>query len=254
MLFRNPARPGAQDVASRALCLGLISLRAEMEQNVHGGAPMEVRDRCREISGRILGWARNEGVFRKGSSHECRILEIPFGEWTVKDISATINRTEAASMMLWALNRLQLRALPSPADRNAVLERLKVGEPSKDFVNFSALRNPAEIDQAKHAAAIWHWRARAQAWLRHPERVRPGADLNGAIRAAAMTAFTKGYAPQSIDGDFPAFGKPYREMSEEQLGAANTAAHERHHALNWLTAQHSDWDQISTETDGLFRI
>ena len=215
---------------------------------------MDVRDKCREISGRVLGWARNEGVFRKGSAHEGRLLEIPFGEWTVKDIGAMIHKTESAAVMLWALNRYQLPALPSPADRLTVLDKLRVGEPCKDFVNFSALRNPAEIDHARNAAAFWHWRVRAQAWMKHPESLRPGANLPAAIRAAAMAANTKGYAPAPVGDDFPAFGRAFREMSEEQLSAASYAAHERHHALNWLTAQNADWDKVSTETDGMFRI
>jgi hypothetical protein len=254
MLFRTATRPTAQEAASRALCLGALTTRAELEDAIRANPQPEVRLKCAEINERLTTWAANEGVSRKYTGHESRLLGIPLGEWTPKEVAPALTRVEAAAALLWALNRLQLPPLPKSADRATVLQRLHLFESVHDFVNFAALRGQAEVDAARHAAAIWHWRARAQGWVKHPERARPGGNIAAAVRSAALTAYTKGHAPAPLDDDLPAFGKPYRALDDAEFAEASSSAFERHYALSWLAGQSEDWEQVSTDTERLFRI
>ena len=48
--------------------------------------------------------------------------------------------------------------------------------------------------------------------------------------------------------DFPAFGKAYRNLSEDEYEQATSIAMERHLALNWLCGYDSDWDETPTDT------
>jgi len=56
--------------------------------------------------------------------------------------------------------------------------------------------------------------------------------------------------PTSIDEDFPAFGRAYRDLSSDEWAAVKSIAMERHFALNWLCgyAPENGWDDTPTDT------
>jgi hypothetical protein len=249
MLFGLGKKPSPQEVAVRALCVGAVTARAELEGSIHGGGTEDAMHRCGELKGRINEWARGQGIWRQASQQETRLLDRPLGEWSIKEITSQTNRIEALVALLWALNRAQLGRHDQPCEREAVLARVPVLKDAKDFVNFSALRAPSEIESARNAATFWHWRSRAQVLLRNPQHAPHGQDLPRTIRMAAQTAYTKGYCSQPLDGDFPAFGKPYRELTDSEYSAVSTVSAERHYALNWLCGKAADWDLVPTDTE-----
>ncbi len=65
-------------------------------------------------------------------------------------------------------------------------------------------------------------------------RMRPGAEIIAARDLAEL--------------DFPAFGKPYALISDEEWQIATSIAQERHAAFNWLCGYSDDWDQVPTDT------
>jgi hypothetical protein len=54
------------------------------------------------------------------------------------------------------------------------------------------------------------------------------------LKMTSSKAAEAGDFEAPIDGDFPAFGKPYRDLTEAEFSVAMSIALERHRALNWL--------------------
>jgi hypothetical protein len=54
------------------------------------------------------------------------------------------------------------------------------------------------------------------------------------IPANLPFAFSDNLIPPPIGGDFPAFGKSYRDATHEKYSQLQSKAAERHHAMNWL--------------------
>ena len=52
----------------------------------------------------------------------------------------------------------------------------------------------------------------------------------------------------AIDHDFPALGKAYSTLSEDEWETLRSIATERLYALNWLCKHAEDWDQVRTGT------
>jgi hypothetical protein len=65
-------------------------------------------------------------------------------------------------------------------------------------------------------------------------------------RRRATSWRAEGAIPEPIDGDFPAFGKAFRELAADEHAAVAATALERLYALNWLCGYASDWDSVPT--------
>ena len=63
-----------------------------------------------------------------------------------------------------------------------------------------------------------------------------------------MRGFEQDLLPAPMRGDFPAYGKVYRHLSQDQLVEAQTIAAERQHALNWLCGLGEGWDDVPLDT------
>jgi len=105
------------------------------------------------------------------------------------------------------------------------------------------------LQDARETAEIWHWRAMTYQIEHAPDRPQliSGKADGEFVRAAAIKA-QGGSRFLAIDGDFPVFGKPYREATEQEFRLLLSIARERHHALNWLTDLDEDWDEVLTDT------
>ncbi|MCC6521595.1 MAG: DUF4272 domain-containing protein [Polyangiaceae bacterium] len=166
-------------------------------------------------------------------------------------------RTEAAVVLIWALGEIEF--LPA-YDVSADSDPLKgfPPEPFADYVGRARLRARADIERARDTAELWHWRARTHEIMargdRFPESdearragIRSFADV---VRLAARTAAERGTIPAALEDDFPALGRPYRELSELDFSRLRSIAAERHFALNWLCgcAPGHRWDDTPTDT------
>src|SRR5579871_4960160 len=72
------------------------------------------------------------------------------------------------------------------------------------------------------------------------------------VESVAFCLWAVGRLPELSaydDGDFPAFGNPYWDISEEEYSIATSIAVERHQALNWICgrAPNNRWDETPTD-------
>jgi hypothetical protein len=150
-------------------------------------------------------------------------------------------RGEALGTLLWALALAELPAYDQPFATQTVAA-----------VDASAgrLRATSEIELELDAARLWHWRARttllqAIGGVELPERYSTFEQLVG---ATAMRGYEQGLLPSPLRGDFRAFGKAYRQLSEAEYAEALSIAYERHYALNWLCGAGKSWDDVTVDT------
>ena len=63
-----------------------------------------------------------------------------------------------------------------------------------------------------------------------------------------MRGYEQGLLPSPLRGDFRAFGKAYRQLSEAEHAEALSIAYERHYALHWLCGAGKSWDDVTVDT------
>ncbi len=70
------------------------------------------------------------------------------------------------------------------------------------------------------------------------------------VRMTAQVAAKDGDIPACIADDFPARGKPYRDLNPDEWSLVRSISVERHFTLNWLcgNAVGNDWDRTPTHT------
>jgi len=109
------------------------------------------------------------------------------------------------------------------------------------------------IARQRPIAEPWHWRARTrqlQEEGRMPSMLPGGLTLETMLKMTSSKAAEAGDVEAPIDGDFPAFGKPYPDLTEAEFSVAMSIALERHRALNWLCgyAPGNRWRETPTAT------
>ncbi len=163
---------------------------------------------------------------------------------------------EGAAMLAWAAHIID--DLPS-FDAQVSPELLHYIPNPKDLEGFRKqikLRGESEIDAARGTAELWHWRSRTrelrEGGFQLPEDLKkPGvASLDDVVRLTAAHAFHDGSIAEAIDGDFPARGKAYHALTDDEWSEVRSIAVERHRALNWLAgrAPGHRWDETPIET------
>lgn len=171
-------------------------------------------------------------------------------------INATL-RTEALTAILWALQVIpELPAYDTQATPALFGNFFSVE--ADEFINNAGLRPVAEIDEARSFAETWHWRSRTRQLIEDgrpfpssPELKSAGFDsYDSVVRTTAKLRSGEGRAAEMIDEDFAAFGKAYRDLSEEEWPIIRSITMERHLALNWLCgyAPGNRWDETPIET------
>jgi hypothetical protein len=150
-------------------------------------------------------------------------------------------RAEALGTLLWSLQLSELESYDEPFDPITVASAsLQDGE----------LRPEDELELELESARLWHWRARTAALnatgaLPLPERY---ASVDQLVAATAMRGFEEGLLPAPLRGDFPAYGKVYRQLAAPQRAEAFSIAFERHHALSWLCGEGRSWEDVPLDT------
>ncbi len=160
-----------------------------------------------------------------------------------QDVLNATWRAEALAMLLWALGELEeLPPWDEPADHVELAREVDLRQ--------AELREDEELEAALETARLWHWRARTTLLEDDPDVELPErwTSFDQLIAATAMKGFEDGLLPQPRRGDFPAFGKSYRLLDEDQHAVALSIASERHFALAWLNGLSDEWDATPTDT------
>lgn len=159
---------------------------------------------------------------------------------------------EAIACLRWAVGKLDL--LP-PWDEQADPRSagFQKGERAKDLIETATLRSAAEIEKMRDNAEAWHWRCRTLALVKSgqiPPVLQNGVTMDQVIEMSANFSVEHGAFEKTIDKDYPAFGKAFREITEEEFLTVRSISQERHKALNWLCgyAPGNLWSETPTDT------
>jgi hypothetical protein len=157
------------------------------------------------------------------------------------DVVDAVWHGEALGTLLWALGLADLPDYDEPFDHQALL---------KIELDGARLRDGDELERERATARLWHWRARTTLVQDDPSVELPERwnSFDQLVAATAMRGFEEGLLPAPIRGDFPAFGRVYRNLSPEQHSEALSIAAERHHALQWLCGAGSSWEDVPLDT------
>ncbi len=237
--------PVPKQVVARAVALYIITCRCQLEIDLAREAEPkselqaeldDMRQFVAETADLVL------------SNQERRLFDSPLGGWKHSDIVDQSWRRESLVVFLWALT--QVGELP----RYDTQARSPEGFKGDDLIDLfltgvPRLRPEAEIEAARDAAELWHWRSRKRQVEGSTGPYTPdGKSLEDVVAGAAQTSFRNGWSDAPIDGDFPALGKAYRDLDEQEFQSVTSIAMERHRALNWLCGFSQDWDQVPTDT------
>ena len=156
-------------------------------------------------------------------------------------VAEALWHAEGLGTLLWAL---QLAALP-PYDRP-----FRPGEVAAAATDEAELRPGDELEAEREAARLWHWRARTSALSGAGSLELPPeyASIEQVVAATAMRGYEQGTLPSPVRGDFPAFGKAYRQLTPAERAEAHAIALERHRALNWVCGLGELWDEVPLDT------
>lgn len=243
----------ARAVAYRALCLGAILKRGELEiqfqsppDDVQPADPRRyLKSKLHDLNDQLLQWVEDEHLLPHLIDSERKLLQKPLGTWRERTITALSWRVESLGVMLWALRYLDaIPAFDTQFEPDDVLGPLDVLTPSIDFIWRANLRPARSLLMMRDRAEAWNWRSRASE-LEHLGIQPPdGFTFREIIHVTAEKARAKGNVPYLIDGDFPAFDVPFCELNSDQYAVVSNIAYERYSALSWLCELTAEWESI----------
>lgn len=246
----------ARTVAYRAFCLGALLKRAELEitlQNLQDyGIPSDIQqrifDRYIDLNERLQQWILSEDIYLYVSDHEQNLFMEPPGTWSQRTILQMGWRTEALGMLLWSLQIMdRMQPFDTRFQQERLLQPLDLLTPTIDLIWRAELRPLAELQAMRDQAELWNWRSRATELQRMGVRPPAGVSFAEIIYLTARKAREDGRLPALIDGDFPAFGKPYSQIDEYEYSLASSIADERYFALTWLCEPAIEWERVLIE-------
>lgn len=260
-------RPDAGDVARRALVLRRVvvsaltapprQVLASVRRKDDAAGERELESHAGLARDEILAALERDGVSKCVSPWEREFFEATYVTMTEEQQLAASWRCEALAVLLWALGEVD--ELP-PWDTCASHELVKhaaLRDP-RSFVRAARLRAREEIDSRRQAAELWHWRSRTRELVERGDVFPVNDALRSAgihgfddvIARAAHAAAEAGDIESVLERDFPARGKPYRDLDDAEWSEVRSIAIERHFALNWLCgrAPKNRWDETPTDT------
>ncbi|MEO1287138.1 MAG: DUF4272 domain-containing protein [Chloroflexota bacterium] len=243
----------ARIVAYRTLSLGALLKRTELEITLQNVDDWQLSDSERDdivetqfdLNHQLHHWLHNENITPHLSETEQYLLEKRLGTWSERTLSTVGWRTEALGSMLWALNRLdEIPAYDTQFDPADLLAPLDILNPTIDFIWLANLHPDITLSQARDQAESWNWRSRARELKQMGVRPPEGVTFNQIIRFTAERAYSNGYIPEPIAGDFPVLGKSYALLTIDEYSILSAIAYERYTAFSWLCEITSEWESI----------
>lgn len=176
------------------------------------------------------------GLWPDVEEDERKFLQAGIGQVSSQQLIDASWLAESIVCLLWALQIVpELPSFDQEADQDAV--KALPATSVKDLIKEARLRPHEEIKKQRAVAELWHWRARTRR-LQEEGRLNGLLPGNYTIEQIVDISASKGHEigdlPTPIGSDFPALGKPYRDLSSEEFAMLTSIAQERHKALNWL--------------------
>jgi len=264
---KRKSRPTSEDAARRLIILkqlvatALVAPPREMLRQMTAGwsddERKQFRRKAEEQRGQFCQGLREAGLWRHLSPREKALAQSTLITMTEQQQADASWRVEAAQTLMWALGLLpELPPYDSAADHD-LLKHVPSGDAAA-FLQSARLLDPVEIDRARDVAEFWHWRSRTRELVERGESLAADKKMKAAgfhtfddiVRFSAKNGEQEGTIPPCIDDDFPAKGKAYRDLGEDDWSEVRSITIERHHTLNWLCgyAPGSKWDETPTDT------
>lgn len=243
----------ARAVAYRALSLGALLKRGEIELELQNLDEWSLFDTVRQTviqqyqheNERLLEWLTTESIRPHLSETEDFLLNKALGTWTERTLITVGWRIEALGTMLWALQRLDhLPNYDEQFESADILDALDLLNPTIDFIWMANLQDDELLRASRDQAELWNWRSRARELERMGVRPPEGFSFREIIRHTSERACQDGHIPYILDGDFPAFGKPYADLNPDEYALVSAIAYERYSAINWVCEVTTEWETI----------
>jgi uncharacterized protein DUF4272 len=160
-------------------------------------------------------------------------------------------RAESIVCLLWALGHIS-ELLPYDQQAAPDLTKKLPAESAEVLIRKATLRPHEFLEKQRGLAELWHWRSRTRQLQEsgYAFTLPDGVTMEKILEMASARAAADGAIPTPIAGDFPAFGKPYRDLTHDEYFQVRSIAQERHLALNWLCGLAPDnrWAETPTDT------
>lgn len=243
-------------IALRVLCIGALLTRHLLEMRVHTLTQYLISDEDRHIliaereaaNTHLLQWIYDEHLTEHLTAGEHSLLHKPLGSWSTRALMMTSWRAETAGVLLWALRCIDvIPTQDTPFEVEDVLQPLDVMNATIDFVWCAKLRPTRHLVRMRDSAELWDWRARATELQRLGIRPSEGVDYRNVIRTTAEQAYADGTLPALIEGDFPAFGKSFARLSDDEFDLVRMIAQERYNIMSWITEANLEWDSLPVD-------
>ncbi len=201
-----------------------------------------------EMVADLRNWVAREGIAKSFSKTERRLFESNLGGWSRREVIDSSWTIECLGVFLWSLNRVDQLPNYDVAFDFGLSEIITINTEKKGFAQ--SLREIGVIDRQRDVSELWNWRA-VNSRLCIDETIDPTTSNEERLdiaRRAAKVAFERGDVPEPIDGDFPAFGRAYKDVTSEELSKLTSIARERERAFNWLAGYEWNWDEVPVDT------
>lgn len=254
-----PELVSAEAAARRFICLSALNTRGafeavmkmpEQQPDLPAEAAETLIEEHEKLADELNEWLREEGLWRHLSTEEKSLMTRAAGAWSMQETIDATWRLEAAGVFAWALGFVdELPLYDAQFDQKAVTKHAGLFKSSREVIEKARLRSEDEIREARETTEFWLWRARTAMLMQEPEEyeVPPETDFEEIVLKAAQKGKEDGLF-EPIGNDFPAFGKAYRDLSEQEWNEMRSIAYERLYGLNWLCGYADDWDDIRCDT------
>lgn len=247
---------------ARSLCLGASILRGTLEWAVQFPSDPENVAAYKQLATRLSQWLNQQDFTAHFTIDELNTLSQAPGVWNPAEQDVQYRRMEALGVLFWALsihekfprydepfeppNLEPLLGWPQGAIAHPQDEKLadfpRVG--TGWFKQVTQLRPQPVIASQRAAAECWQWRAHVAALQRTNMPAPAGQDYAAMIAIAAEEAHAAGAIPPPLENDFPLFGKPFGQLTEDETVEAANIANARRLALDWLCGYATAWDNV----------
>ena len=260
---KNPL-PTAAEAAQR-----LLILRALIAHAVLNPPPSYLAELLRESSERdrkksMSEWdekrnlqcaaLRVSGLWDAMTEDEQQFISLPAYKLDQELYHKIEWQVESAVVLLWALGMLyDLPPYDTESDPKIIVKIPSDHDHTQQLITKAKLLQEVEIDNARDTAELWHWRSCTRELEKQgttPPKKSRFTTMDEIIRYSASKHSEEGRFPPLVDGDFPAFGKAYRNLTEKEWTIVRSISIERHRTFNWLCgyAPKNRWDKTPIET------
>lgn len=246
MGVEGPQSPDVVAVSRRAMALSFFLRRAQFEAMVYDPDVAEAGLVHVAMSKRVTMRLHAEGLWNDVPHQEQRMLARRPGSWSEQEAQECLRRGEYLAALLWSLSLALMPHWDREADVDAQIRAMQPPEGDTREPPSFVLRGRQELANMREAAQTWLARAHTRLIVDLEMEVPSDVDLDQIVAEAAKSAHARGFAGKPVAGDFPALGKAYRDLDDDEFRRLHIIAAQRLRALDWLcTGMDEDVDSAA---------